>query len=110
MAEHQWLPPHEWWASLPTAYVSAGGLITDRAGRVLLVKPNYRDHWGLPGGVVEADEAPHEGCAREIREEIGLDPPGGRLLLVSWSAADGDRPRPALYFVFDHGVLDPGAP
>lgn len=110
MTERQWLPPEQWWASLPTAYVSAAGLITDAAERVLLVKPNYRDHWGLPGGVVEADEPPHLGCAREIREEIGLDLPGGRLLVVSWAAAAAERPRPAFYFVFDHGVVDADTP
>src|ERR1022692_3519136 len=39
-----------WYASLPVLYASAAALITDAAGQVLLVKPNYRDHWTLPGG------------------------------------------------------------
>jgi hypothetical protein len=42
-----------WFARLPGVVVSAGGLITDPAGRILLVKPNYRDHWTLPGGICE---------------------------------------------------------
>ena len=43
------LEPGAWFASLPTVYVAAGALITDPGGQVLLVKPNYRDHWAMPG-------------------------------------------------------------
>ena len=45
-----------WFASLPGVVVSAAALITDPAGRVLLVKPNYRDHWSLAGGILEHGE------------------------------------------------------
>ncbi len=38
-----------WYARLPTMFGAAAALFTDAAGRVLLVKPNYRDHWSLPG-------------------------------------------------------------
>jgi 8-oxo-dGTP diphosphatase len=31
-----------WYASLPVVYLAAGALITNGAGQVLLVKPNYR--------------------------------------------------------------------
>ena len=51
-----------WFASLPGVVVSAAALITDPAGRVLLVKPNYRDYWSLPGGICELGEPPHAGC------------------------------------------------
>jgi 8-oxo-dGTP diphosphatase len=72
----------------------------------LLVKPNYRDHWSLPGGILEDGEAPHDGCAREVREELGLSVPAGPLLAVAWIAPDGSRPRPLVAFVFDGGVLE----
>ena len=99
------MPEQEWLAQLPTLYAAAAALFTDQAGRVLLVKPNYRDHWSLPGGILEHDEPPHVGCAREVAEEIGLTITAGRLLTVDWVPADG-RPRPSLHFVFDGGTLD----
>jgi ADP-ribose pyrophosphatase YjhB (NUDIX family) len=94
-----------WYASLATMYGSAAAVITDPADRVLLVKPNYRDHWSLPGGVLEQAEAPHVGCFREVEEEIGLVLPPGRMLTVAWTAPDGERPKPIVSFLFDGGVL-----
>ena len=95
-----------WYATLSTLYGSAAALITSPAGEVLLVKPNYRDHWSLPGGILEDGESPHDGCTREVREELGLSVPTGPLLAVAWIAPDGSRPRPLVAFVFDGGVLD----
>lgn len=95
-----------WYASLPTMFGTAAALITAPSGEVLLVKPNYRDHWSVPGGILEDAEAPEAGCAREVREEIGLDLPVGPLLAVHWIAPEGERPKPLLAFVFDGGVLD----
>ena len=101
-----------WYASLATMYGSAAALITDTdapSARVLLVKPNYRDLWSLPGGILEDGEAPHRGCVREVEEELGLSLPAGPLLAVGWAAPEGLRPRPIVGFVFDGGVLaDPG--
>jgi len=99
-----------WYAQLPTMFGAAGALFTDADGRVLLVKPNYRDHWSLPGGILEEGEPPHEACRREIREELGLDITPGRLLVVGWTGLDGKRPRPVLHFVFDGGTLAAGTP
>ena len=63
----------DWYASLATSYGSAAALITDHDGpaaSVLLVKLNYRDHWNLPGGMLEDGEPPHAGCFfREVEEE-----------------------------------------
>jgi 8-oxo-dGTP diphosphatase len=97
-----------WFARLPGVVVSAGGLITDPAGRVLLVKPNYRDHWTLPGGICEHGEPPHVGCAREVAEEIGLNLPVGALLAIDWSQPYGEQARPIMHFVFDCGTLGNG--
>jgi 8-oxo-dGTP diphosphatase len=102
------MPERDWHASLPGVIASAAGLIRDGAGRLLLVKPNYRDYWTLPGGVCEFREEPRVGCAREVAEEIGLALPVGRLLAVDWrSPLDvyGPNARPSLHFVFDCGVL-----
>jgi len=104
--------PKTWHASLAGVVVAAGALIRDRDGRVLCVKPNYRDYWTLPGGICEEGEAPHLCCAREVAEEIGLDLPIGRLLTIDWQLAlpeYGPDARPSMYFIFDGGVLPGGA-
>jgi 8-oxo-dGTP diphosphatase len=90
-------------------YGTAAALFLSPDGNILLVKPNYRPLWSLPGGVLEENEPPHVGCAREVREELGLSADIGRLLVVDWVAADGDLPRPIIAFVFDGGVLESAA-
>jgi 8-oxo-dGTP diphosphatase len=101
--------PEAWWTGLPGVIVAAGALITDHDGRVLLVKPNYRDHWTLPGGICEHGEPPHAGCAREVTEELGIGVPVGPLLAIDWSQPRGPAHRPIMHFVFDGGNLDGGA-
>jgi 8-oxo-dGTP diphosphatase len=99
----------EWHASLPGVIVSAAALIGDGHDGVLLVKPNYRDHWLLPGGICEFAEPPHEACAREVAEELGLDLAVGQLLAIDWREADstvyGPQARPTMHLIFDAGVL-----
>ena len=99
-----------WYARLPTMFGAAAALFTDATGRVLLVKPNYRDHWSLPGGILDHGEPPHEGCRREVKEELGLDIVPGALLVIGWAAPDEIRSRPAVHFVFDGGMLADDAP
>ena len=41
--------------SPPGIPVSAGALVFDRAGRLLILKPTYKSGWTIPGGVMEAD-------------------------------------------------------
>jgi 8-oxo-dGTP diphosphatase len=103
------IDPGTWFASLPGVVVAAGALITDPAGRVLLVKPNYRDHWSLPGGICEFGEPPHVGCHREVAEEIGLEIPLGRLLAIDWSQPYGIEARPIMHLIFDGGQIDDGS-
>ncbi|MEO3860035.1 NUDIX hydrolase [Acrocarpospora sp. B8E8] len=104
-----YLEPKDWYPTLPTAYVSAIVLLTDDRDRVLLVKPNYRDYWALPGGILDPDEQPH-GCAeREVVEETGLKIEARALLVVDFVPPLGDRPKPMINFLFDGGlVADPG--
>jgi 8-oxo-dGTP diphosphatase len=90
---------------LPGIPVSAGALIFDRAGRLLILKPTYKSGWTIPGGVMEADgESPWEACQREVREETGLEVKRGRL-----AAMDFRRPRPGraggIRFLFDCGQV-----
>jgi 8-oxo-dGTP diphosphatase len=90
----------------PAIPVSAGALIFDRKGRLLILRPTYKSGWTIPGGVMEADgETPWEACQREVREECGLVLRAGRLACV-----DFRRPRPGspggVRFLFDCGALD----
>jgi ADP-ribose pyrophosphatase YjhB (NUDIX family) len=90
---------------LPRIPASAGGLIFDGAGRLLIVNPTYKKHWTIPGGIMEANgETPWEGCRREVREEVGLDVRRGRLVAVDFL-----RPRRTdaggMRFLFDCGVV-----
>ena len=102
----EWEPPEVWFAKLAAFHAVVSVLITNSAGRVLLVEPNYHDGWTLPGGYVDEGEAPHEAAAREIREELGLDLQVGALLAVDWAPPAGARTRALMSFTFDGGTLD----
>ncbi|MFJ2867697.1 NUDIX domain-containing protein [Kitasatospora sp. NPDC087314] len=90
--------------------MAAGALIRDRLGRVLLVKPTYHaDRWLMAGGGMDRDGlSPRQTLAREVREELGLDLPVGRLLVVDWIPEEGRIFEETIY-VFDCGVLDEDA-
>ncbi|MFF4716643.1 NUDIX domain-containing protein [Streptomyces eurythermus] len=92
-------------AGLPRVLAGAAALFRDAEGRVLLVEPNYREGWALPGGTIESDtgETPRQGARRETLEEIGLDRALGRLLAVDW-VHGVDRP-PLVAYLYDGGVL-----
>ena len=70
--------------SHPRFAVTAGAIITDGHGRVLLLKHRFRpgSGWGLPGGFIEQGEQPEEALRRELREEIGLEVAELKLLAV----------------------------
>ena len=61
--------------SHPRFAVTAGAIVTDGSGRVLLLKHRFRpgSGWGMPGGFLEEEEQPEEAVRRELREEIGLE-------------------------------------
>jgi 8-oxo-dGTP diphosphatase len=96
-------------AALPAVPVSAGALIFDRAGRLLILKPTYKSGWTIPGGVMEADgETPWEACQREVREECALEVRGGRLACVDFRPARPGR-LGGVRFLFDCGPADQAA-
>jgi len=55
--------------------VTAGALIFNNDGKVLLLKHRFRagSGWGIPGGFLEPGEQPEAAMRRELREEIGLE-------------------------------------
>jgi ADP-ribose pyrophosphatase YjhB (NUDIX family) len=89
--------------------VSAGALIYDRAGRLLILKPTYKSGWTIPGGVMEADgESPWEACQREVREETSLEVSHGRLVVMDFRRPKEARPG-GIRFLFDCGQLSDAA-
>ncbi|PWH06208.1 ADP-ribose pyrophosphatase [Brachybacterium endophyticum] len=100
------LPDPVYFAGLPTVITSGAVLLRDEHGRVVIEKPNYRDHWLLPGGGVDAGEDARECARREVQEELGLRLEIGRLLAVHWmpSRASVGAPMGA-HFLFDAGVV-----
>jgi 8-oxo-dGTP diphosphatase len=96
--------PRAW--TLPRIPASAGALIRDGAGRILIVNPTYKPHWTIPGGQVEDDgESPWEACRRETREECGLELRGARLACVDFLSRRPDRDS-GMRFLFDCGVFE----
>jgi ADP-ribose pyrophosphatase YjhB (NUDIX family) len=91
---------------MPSKIVAAGALIRDDLGRILLVEPVYKPTWDIPGGVVETNETPLDACRRELREELGVDLPLSRLLVIDWVPQQGAS-HDALLFIFDGGILAP---
>lgn len=82
---------------------AAGVLFFDEQDRILLVEPCYKDYRDIPGGYICHGETPTQAAAREVREELGVTPPIGRLLVMDWAPNqdEGDK----LLFVFDGGTL-----
>jgi 8-oxo-dGTP diphosphatase len=103
--------PDAWLAHLaegnrtqPRKRVGADVLFRDEEGRILLVNPRYKPDWDLPGGMAEANESPLDAARREIKEELGIEWEGDRLLVVDWVPPHGPWDD-SLMFVFDGGVM-----
>lgn len=90
---------------VPRIPASAGAMIFDHRGRLLILKPGYKKGWTIPGGQIdERGESPWEACRRETLEECALEVCRGRLVCVDFL-----RPRPrrpgGLRFLFDCGTF-----
>jgi len=84
---------------LPKKVIGTGYLLFDSSGDLLIVKPTYKPTWQVPGGVVEASEAPWQACAREVHEELGLRVALQRLLCVDY-VHPADHGRESIQFIF----------
>lgn len=101
----------EFQKSLPRKRMAAGCLLFDENGRLLIVKPRYRDDgWLIPGGIVEANESPYAACKREMAEEIGVSWPILRLLCVDYSAESDERTESINFIFLGHPFSTSAAP
>jgi len=91
--------------TVPRVPASAGALIFDRQGRLLILRPTYKPGWTIPGGVMEAGgETPWQACQREVREECGLDVNAGSLVCTDFRPPTQRSPG-GIRFLFDCGAL-----
>jgi ADP-ribose pyrophosphatase YjhB (NUDIX family) len=95
---------NEYYQSLPKKRIGAGAIFSNKDGQILVVKPNYRDRWLIPGGVVEQDESPRSGCSREIKEEIGLEIDLSEPVCIDYKSSIDNKPE-VIHFLFDAGVI-----
>jgi 8-oxo-dGTP pyrophosphatase MutT (NUDIX family) len=90
---------------VPRIPASVGALIFDPAGRLLVLKPNYKKGWTIPGGQIDSNgESPWEACKRETREECGLEVASGRLVCVDFRRPKPNRPG-GVRLLFDCGAF-----
>lgn len=98
------LSDEEYIRTLPRKPIGAGVIFLNTKGELLIVKPDYRDNWLIPGGSVEADESPLQGAIRETKEEIGIDLASPDLIGVFYKSSKDTRPE-SLQFMFSGGIL-----
>lgn len=68
---------------MSTRIVAVGAVVTDDAGRILLIRrrnPPQAGRWTLPGGKVEPGETLCAAVVRELLEETGFSVEVGELL------------------------------
>jgi 8-oxo-dGTP diphosphatase len=84
---------------LPKKRLSAGMLLFDQQGKLLIVEPAYKETWEIPGGVVESNESPRQTAVREVAEELGLYCEPLRLLGVDYCGESESRTE-SVNFIF----------
>ena len=77
-------------------------VIKSNLGNILLVKPDYKKTWQLPGGGVENNKSPEQAAIREIKGELNLD------ILVSNLSINGTIYKPVeetLFVIYESNSL-----
>lgn len=97
---------NNYYQTLPKKRMGAGILIFNENDKLLILKPSYKDHWSIPGGVIDENESPRSACVREIKEEIGLDINDLKLIGVDYTSPETEK-GDSLQFIFFGGVLEP---
>ncbi|MZE56171.1 NUDIX domain-containing protein [Streptomyces sp. SID5770] len=74
---------------MPLHSVSVAGVVVREDGRILAIRRADNGTWEPPGGVLELDEHPEQGAAREVLEETGMRVQVERLTGVYKNMAKG---------------------
>lgn len=64
-----------WAASIERRASSAVAWLETNDGRIVIVKSDYKAHWAVPGGIIDAGETPRQAVRREVMEEVGITLP-----------------------------------
>jgi 8-oxo-dGTP diphosphatase len=96
---------NEFYKNLPKKRMGAGMLFFNEKEELLIVKPVYKDHWTLVGGVVDENESPLQACIREVKEEIGIELQNAKFLCVDYVATREEKDE-NLQFIFYGGILN----
>lgn len=94
----------EYYNKLSKKISGSAVLFFNSQGELLIVKPDYKEGWLVPGGSIEEGESPLQCAIRETNEEIGLDISNLKLVGVYHSAAK-EFSYDAIKFVFYGGIL-----
>lgn len=97
----------EYHKMLPKKQVGTAVIFFNTKGELLIVKPDYKDVWLIPGGSTDDDEAPLHCAIRETREEVGLTIEDLQLVGVYYAHRKGMH-SDSLKFIFYGGVLTEG--
>lgn len=97
----------EFYQSLPAKRMAAGALILNEANEILLVKPDYKNTWEVPGGIIEDGESPRLAVEREIKEELSISVKISRMLCLDYMSAQGNATE-SLQMIFLVGNLTQG--
>ncbi|MEY3784332.1 MAG: hypothetical protein RLZZ230_654 [Candidatus Parcubacteria bacterium] len=95
----------EYAATLPKKQVGTAVLFFNEKEELLILKPNYKDGWLVPGGSTEDNESPLQSAIRETKEEIGLNITKLQLVGLYYGHKKGFF-SDSLKFVFYGGTLN----
>jgi len=94
--------------NLPRKRMASGVILLNEAGEILLVRPTYKDHWSVPGGVIDQDESPRDAALREVKEEINIDLKSMHFLCLDYMSPQESgysTKDENIQFIFYGGVL-----
>lgn len=89
---------------LPKKQVGTAVIFFNTEKEILILKPDYKEGWLIPGGSTDENESPLCCAIRETKEEIGLDIKELQLVGIYYGHKKGVY-TDSLKFLFYGGVL-----